>query len=103
VNVVILCRDYRESVIPIGLKGTCYFDELLRATSDWDFYMAGSTGFALITSVWENNYYGDHTYFYNPGALFLDVHLGVEYHISHRLGLFLDLSDGVSTVDLSLK
>jgi hypothetical protein len=36
---------YHETVIPIGVKGAYYFDELLKANGDWDFYAAGSLGF----------------------------------------------------------
>jgi hypothetical protein len=28
---------YNETVLPIGVKGTYYFDQLLNANSDWDF------------------------------------------------------------------
>jgi hypothetical protein len=34
--------------------------------------------------------------------LFFDFHLGTEYHVNSKLGLFLDLSSGVSTVGISL-
>jgi hypothetical protein len=41
-------RDYyyRETVIPIGVKGSYYFDELFNAGDKWDFYAAASLGFA---------------------------------------------------------
>jgi len=93
---------YRETVIPIGVKGTFYFDQLLRASSDWDFYLAGSLGFAIVNSSWDANYTGDRGYWHNPGPLFLDVHIGAEYHLTSQLGIFLDLSNGVSTVGLSI-
>jgi hypothetical protein len=31
---------YHETIIPIGVKGTYYFDQIFNANSDWDFYMA---------------------------------------------------------------
>lgn len=93
---------YRETVIPIGLKGTFYFDQILRANSKWDFYLAGSLGFAIVNSVWDNTYHGDKNYWRNPGALFLDVHLGAEYHLNSQIGLFLDLSNGVSTFGIAV-
>jgi hypothetical protein len=34
--------------------------------------------------------------------LFLDLHLGAEYHLNNRVGLFLDLSTGVSTIGLAI-
>jgi len=90
---------YHESVIPLGLKGTYYFDRLLNANSDWDFYLAGSLGFTLVHTRWDDGtvYSTDHTV--NP--LFLDLHVGAEYHLSRKVGLFLDLSTGVSTIGLA--
>jgi len=93
---------YRETVMPIGVKGTYYFDHFLEADSDWDFYLAGSAGFAVVKASWDNDYSGDRTYYHNAPPFFLDLHLGAEYHVSQRLGLFLDLSSGVSTIGLSL-
>jgi hypothetical protein len=46
---------YRESVIPLGVKGTLYLDELLKANANWDFYVAGSLGFVLVNSRWDAN------------------------------------------------
>lgn len=93
---------YRETVIPIGVKGTYYFDSFLEAHGDWDFYAAGSLGFAIINRRWDNDYYGDKNYFRGASPLYLDVHLGTEYHINNKVGIFLDLSSGVSTVGLAL-
>ncbi len=93
---------YRETVIPIGLKATFYLDQLLRANSNWDFYLGGSVGFAIVNSSWDSDYSGDRNYWHNPGRLFLDVHLGAEYHINSDLGIFLDLSNGVSTIGLAI-
>lgn len=92
---------YHESVIPIGAKGTYYFDQILNANSDWDFYLAGSLGFALINTTWDNDYHGDKHY-NKANSLFLDLHLGTEYHISNGLGIFLDLSTGVSTIGIAI-
>ena len=96
-------RNYyhRETVIPIGLKGSYYFDDLLNANSHWDFYGAGSIGFVYRRTVWENGYNGRTDVGGGPGSLFLDLHIGTEYHISSKVGLFLDLSTGVSTVGLA--
>jgi hypothetical protein len=41
---------YHEIIIPIGVKGTYYFDQILNTNSDWDFYLAGSLGFAIVKS-----------------------------------------------------
>lgn len=93
---------YRETVIPIGVKGTYYFDDLLGAGPKWDFYLAGSLGFAIVNQSWQDGYTGDKNYYHSPSSLFLDLHIGTEYHINHRLGLFLDLSTGVSTIGLAI-
>lgn len=92
---------YRETVIPIGGKGTYYFDELLNANSKWDFYMAGSLGFSMVKTTWDNGYYRDSNY-QTVNPLFLDLHIGTELHLSNKVGLFLDLSTGVSTIGLAI-
>ncbi len=93
---------YHETVIPIGVKGTYYFDDLLDANSKWDFYGAGSLGFAIVRSSWDNDYYGDKNYYRRGNSAFFDLHIGTEYHLSRRVGLFLDLSTGVSTIGLAI-
>lgn len=95
-------RDhYRETVIPIGVKGSLYLDRALNANSQWDFYLAGSLGFALVNSSWDEGYSGE-TYYHNVSPLFLDLHIGTEVHLSNHIGLFLDLSTGVSTLGLAI-
>lgn len=91
---------YRETVIPIGVKGTYYFDELLQVGSPWDLYLAGSLGFSIVNSTWEAGYFGEKDP-YRGRFAFLDLHLGGEYHINNKLGVFLDLSSGVSTIGLA--
>jgi len=94
--------NYRETVVPMGVRGTYYFDYLLNANPKWDFYLAGSLGFALRGTTWDNGYTGTRDD-YNRGApLFLDFHAGAEYHITDKLGVFLDLSSGVSTIGLAI-
>ncbi len=93
---------YRETVIPIGVKGTYYFDRLFEANSNWDFYMAGSLGFAIVNSSWDADYYGDKDFYHHGNSLFLDLHIGTEYHFNSRIGMFLDLSTGVSTIGLAI-
>jgi len=94
---------YRETVIPVGIKGTFYFDQLLKANSKWDFYLAGSLGFAIVKTSWDSDYYGDENYYRNGNSLFLDLHLGAEYHVNSDLGIFLDLSSGVSTLGIAIR
>lgn len=93
---------YRESIIPVGVKGTYYLDQALNAGSAWDFYLAGSLGFAIRSTTWDDGYSGE-TYYHNVSPLFLDLHVGAEYHLSNSVGLFLDLSTGVSTLGLSFR
>jgi hypothetical protein len=94
---------YRETVVPIGVKGTYYFDRLLQADAKWDFYLAGSLGVALRNVHWHDDYDDDyyHHYYRRGHPLYLDLHIGTEYHINKNIGLFLDLSTGVSTFGLS--
>lgn len=94
-------RDYyyRETIVPVGVKGTYYFDELFRASDKWDFYAALSLGFAFHSVTWENGYYGTR-YVRDTSPLFGSLHIGTEYHVSSKVGLFVDLSTGFSTVGL---
>lgn len=91
---------YRETVIPLGVKGSLYLDQILNANSNWDFYVAGSLGFSIVNSRWDDGYIRQSGY-QTARPLFLDFHVGTEYHLSNRVGLFLDLSTGVSTVGLA--
>jgi hypothetical protein len=92
---------YRETGLGIGVKGFFYFDNLVKASSKWDFYIGGTLGFVSINSRWDTNYQGDR-YYTRPSPLFLDFHIGTEYHINNRLGLFLDLSTGISTFGIAI-
>lgn len=89
--------SYRETAVPVGVKGTYYFDKLFRANAKWDFYAAGSIGFIFRSVTWENGYYGDRYAYSNASPLYLDAHIGAEYHMTQKAGIFLDLSTGVST------
>jgi hypothetical protein len=98
---------YRVSVIPVGVKGSYYFDALLGAGSKWDFYGAASVGFAFVRTHWSDYYYVDNGfyrgYYYNHGSgPYLDVHIGAEYHLNEKAGLYLDLSNGLSTLGLAI-
>jgi len=93
---------YRETVVPVGVKGTYYFDQLFHANPKWDFYAAGSLGFAIRNVVWEADYYGDKHVYKSASPLYLDAHVGAEYHMTEKAGIFLDLSSGVSTFGLAI-
>jgi hypothetical protein len=92
---------YHETVIPIGVKGTYYFDELLEADSKWDFYAAASLGFAIVNSRWDDGYGGDKYYYNNGRAVFADIHIGAQYNFSRVAGVYLDLSSGISTLGVA--
>lgn len=93
---------YRHTVVPIGVKGTYYFDQLLNANSKWDFYLAASAGIAIHSTRWEQGYDGDVNIAQGTTGIYLDGHIGAEYHASSKLGLFLDLSTGLSTFGLAV-
>ncbi len=102
-------RDYiyKINIIPVGLKGTYYLDGLLQAGPKWDFYLAGSLGFVLVKSSWNDDYYVNNGYYngyyYNHGnQVYVDLHVGAEYHINNRVGIFLDLSNGLSTAGIAI-
>ena len=92
---------YHETTVPIGVKGSFYLDQLLKANSNWDFYVAGSLGFTVVNSKWEEGYDKNENY-HGPESLFLDIHLGAEYHFNSNIGAFLDLSSGVSTIGIAI-
>jgi hypothetical protein len=92
---------YRTIAVPMGVKGTYYFDELFHTNAKWDFYAAGSVGFIFRSVVWENGYEGDRQVYQTATPLYLDAHIGGEYHMTQKAGLFLDLSTGVSTIGLA--
>lgn len=94
--------SYRETAVPVGVKGSYYFDQLFRANAKWDFYASGSLGFVFRTVRWESGYYGDQNVYQSASPLYLNAHVGAEYHMNQKAGLFLDLSSGVSTFGLAL-
>jgi len=94
--------NYTTYVTPIGVKGTLYLDQLLHAGSRWDFYVAGSLGVSLVSTTWNSDYYGNRDYYNSTDPLYLDLHVGTEYHLSRNIGAFLDLSTGVSTIGIAI-
>ena len=94
--------SYRETIVPVGVKGTYYFDQLFHANPKWDFYAAASIGFAFRSVVWDVNYYGNNNAYTNVNPLYLTLHVGAEYHLNEKAGLFLDLSTCVSTFGLAV-
>ena len=92
---------YRETYIPLGGKFSYYFDELFEAGEKWDFYAAASLGFALHTRKWDNDY-SDGGSVTSPSPLYGTLHIGSELHLNEKVGLFLDLSTGMSTFGLAI-
>ena len=93
---------YRETVLPVGVKGTYYFDNILKANEKWDFYLGASAGYTFRKYVWEDGYYGDREVYRSASFLYLDGHIGAEYHATEKLGIYLDLSSGMSTVGMAV-
>lgn len=95
--------SYHETSVPVGLKGAYYFDDLLKANANWDFYLGASIGFVFYNQTWEDGYYGDRSFQHRASPLYLTGHAGARYHFNSKIGAFLDLSPGFSTIGLSLK
>ncbi|HLG04359.1 MAG TPA: hypothetical protein VI731_12245 [Bacteroidia bacterium] len=94
---------YRQTVIPVGVKGSYYFDQFLGAGSRWDFYLAASLGFSIRKTTWESGYYGETTVIsHSSSGLYLDGHIGTEWHATDNLGIYLDLSTGQSMIGLAI-
>jgi len=95
--------SYRETVVPVGVKGAYYFDQLFQAGPKWDFYAAASLGFAFHSIYWDNGYYGERDVVGIASPLYGTAHIGSRFNISPNFGLYLDLSTGISTFGLSFK
>ncbi|MGQ0826783.1 MAG: hypothetical protein ACT4ON_00155 [Bacteroidota bacterium] len=94
--------SYRETVVPVGVKGSYYFDQLFRAGEKWDFYASADLGFAFRTVTWDAEYNGSKKLSRGASPLYIDGHVGAEYHMNDKIGLFLDLSTGISTFGLAI-
>ena len=95
--------SYRVTYIPLGAKGTYYFDELLKAKEKWDFYAALSIGAAYGKTVWESGYGGTYDVKQGSNGLFWGISLGCEYHFNQKTGIFFDLSTVTSSIGISVK
>lgn len=94
--------SYERTVVPIGAKATYYFDELLNSGHKWDFYAAGSVGFAIVSTTYEDGYGGDRSIYNGISPLYIDAHLGSEFHLTKTFGLYIDLSTGLSTFGVAV-
>jgi len=93
---------YRETYVPMGLKGTYYFDDVLGAGSRWDFYAGASAGYVYRSITWENGYGGDTSVEKKGKSYFIAAHLGTEFHVNRFAGVFVDLSTSVSTIGVAV-
>ncbi len=94
--------NYHESVLPVGVKGTYYFDELLGLNKKWDVYAALSLGLVYDVVDWSESSGSGTTSTSTSGRFDAELHIGGEYHFNNRLGLFLDFSTGVSTLGVAV-
>lgn len=92
---------YSEKVLPLGVKVTGYFDEMLHAGKRWDFYAAGSLGMIIRKTSWAADYEGARKINPGTGGMFLDFHLGTEFHCTRMLGIQLDCAAGETTLGLA--
>lgn len=94
---------YRTTIVPVGLKASYYFDDILNASDKWDFYLAGSIGASIRKTVWRDGY-PDNRYDYTRevSPLYLSLHVGAEYHLNSNVGIFADFSTGVSTLGIAI-
>lgn len=93
---------YSVIVIPIGVKGNYYFDQLFMINDKWDIYGGASLGMSITSVRWDNDYMGERKLRDRASPIYLDLHVGAEYRINSRVGIFLDLSTGVSTFGVAL-
>jgi hypothetical protein len=94
--------SYQRTIVPVGAKATYYFDELLNSGHKWDFYAAGSVGLAIVSTTYEDGYGGDRSTYNGVSPLYIDAHLGSEFHITNTFGVYIDLSTGLSTFGLAV-
>ena len=93
---------YHEVDVPMGAKCTYYLDEALNLNKNWDLYVAASLGLTMRTITWQEGDNAPSSFANGEGPMFLELHVGGEYHINNRLGVYLDLSTRVSTIGLSI-
>jgi hypothetical protein len=92
---------YRETIIPVGVKGTYYFDRLIGLDRSWDLWAAASIGFVFDNVTWQDGYHGNE---HVDGGNYVrpDIYAGVEYHVSKRIGIYGELSTGISSIGIAV-
>ncbi len=89
--------------IPIGVKGSYYFDEALNLNREWDMYVGVSAAMGIVSDNWNNQFYRDLYRFRGPNQLNFDAHLGIEYQVTPRLGIYADLAGNSQSIGLVLR
>jgi hypothetical protein len=92
---------YRRSVIPVGVKGSYYFDELLGAGPKWDFYGGASLGVTISKTTWDNGYMTTQQINRGIDPLFLNIHAGTKYHLNNSSAVFFEMSPEMSTLGMT--
>jgi hypothetical protein len=91
---------YSNTVIPVGVKSYYYFDGLFNWDKRFDVYAGLAVGFNIAFGRWENGYNGP-VYSPNYSPFYGELHAGAEYHFRENIGVYVDLSTGLSTVGLA--
>lgn len=94
--------NYRYTFIPIALRGSYHFNELLNLNTDKvDLYGGVQLGYYISSYSDNSGYSGVYNNGYGNKALF-GVHLGGKYYFKPKLGAFAELGYGVSTLKLGV-
>ncbi len=89
--------------VPIGVKGSFYFDDVLNLDREWDLYVGATAAMGIVSDEWNNQAYRDMYRFRGANNLFFDVHLGAEYQVTPRAGMFIDLASNAATIGIVLR
>ena len=93
---------YRGTIVPVGAKASYYFDDVLELPANWDIYAAASLGAIYVNKRWEEGYTGRTGDIPGVNPVYVDLHIGAEYHVNDATGIFVDLSGNVSTIGVAL-
>ncbi|MCP4521778.1 MAG: hypothetical protein GY827_08840 [Cytophagales bacterium] len=95
--------SYRRSYIPVGIKGVYYIDDLLGLIDELDIYGGVSIGFTYWSYTSSNDQFDEDNFNSGTSPLFWTFHIGIEYHVNDKVGVFLDASTGMSSLGVSFK
>lgn len=94
--------SYRGTIMPLGVKAIYYFDEVIELPWRWDLYAGASLGYTIASKRWEPGYTGVSGSLPGISSVFAAIHVGAEYHVSDVTGIFLDLSNNVTTAGVGI-